>query len=46
MNKKKLLYIILCFCFFTMSANAQVNEQESDSAKIYKDIHDLSKKSK
>ena len=28
------------------SANAQVNEQESDSAKIYKDIHDLSKKSK
>lgn len=46
MNKKKLLYFILCFCFFTMSANAQVNEQESDSAKIYKDIHDLSKKSK
>jgi hypothetical protein len=46
MSFNQKVFFILFFCFFTSGIHAQVKEQQRDSAKIYHDLHDLSKKSK
>ncbi len=46
MNRVKNLFLLLFFCFFTVSGFSQVKTQRRDSISIYEDIHNLSKKSK
>ena len=46
MNRVKNLFLLLFFCFFTISGFSQVKTQRRDSISIYEDIHNLSKKSK
>lgn len=45
MNKRIVVYFMICFCFFCEGIFAQVKENDSTTS-IYQDIHDLSKKSK